>query len=195
MQILLSNKCVVHIWHGIKQFSCITITVSTFKTNRKQPLNLSTPPSSENWMRQSLFEGQCPFLNLQNLHYTTVMYTFSNILLSSHYQDVPRKDNNREWSTFCGHRTSLLFKNYDTAVHPCCKYSLFQMRQDLVVTVSLKKWAGFVLGWCDHMLIVACMESSDWVNLCVQDRARNREGGCEMVRKETGCAELWVCKR
>ncbi len=36
---------------------------------------------------------------------------------------------------------------------------------------------GFVLGWCGHMLIVAWMESSDWVNLCAPDSARNREGG------------------
>lgn len=36
---------------------------------------------------------------------------------------------------------------------------------------------GFALGWCDHMLIVACMENSDWVNLCAPDSERNREGG------------------
>lgn len=36
---------------------------------------------------------------------------------------------------------------------------------------------GLLLGWCGHMLIVACMETCDWVNLCAPDGARNREGG------------------
>lgn len=40
-----------------------------------------------------------------------------------------------------------------------------------------RQWIGFELGRCEYLLIVACMETSDWVNLCVPDSARNTEGG------------------
>lgn len=36
---------------------------------------------------------------------------------------------------------------------------------------------GFVLGRCDCMLIVACVETSERVNLCAPDSASNTEGG------------------